>query len=152
MTRELMLSNLVLTITRKQHVTCAVSEILELFFFSKSSCWLSAGSLVLILLLSVLGLWQSEVLSLWFMSISKRRWLMCDSRWEARKSVMAGNDTSWTVSCNCLFEVFCWEFLCRVSGQMERHSETHWFWSKCFKLQAIALHSPVYCLLRWQSG
>lgn len=41
-----------------------------------------------------------------FMPVSKRRWLICDSRWKAGKPAMAGNDTSWTVSRICLFEVF----------------------------------------------
>lgn len=48
----------------------------------------------------------SEVCSLWIMSVSKSRWLICDSRWEAGKQAMAENGTSWTVTHICLFEVF----------------------------------------------
>lgn len=51
-------------------------------------------------------LWPSEVHSLGFVTVSKRRWLIRDSRWEAGKPVTAGNDTSLTVSHFCLFEVF----------------------------------------------
>lgn len=94
---------------------------LELCIFSKSSCWLFSSVPDLdSVTMSVLRLWSTEVCSLWFMSVSKRRWLISDSRWEAGKPAMAGNDTSWTVSRNCLFEVFCWAFLCVVSWQMER--------------------------------
>lgn len=141
-----MLSNLVLTVTRKQHVTCTVSEILELFLFSKSSCWMSGCRVPGLDSVTV----SARSLAVWsaFPSDScrfQRRWLMCDSRWEARKSVMAGNDTSWTVSFNCLFEVFCWEFLCRVSWQMERHSKTHWvLWQL---LQTAGYSSSQSCLL-----
>lgn len=57
-------------------------------------------------IMSVLTLWLSEVRSIWFMSVSKRKWLICDSRRKAGKSEMAGSDTLWAVTCICLFEVF----------------------------------------------
>ncbi len=82
---------------------------LELCVFCKSSCWLLSSvphpdSISVIM--SALGLWLSAVRFLRFMSVSKRRWLICDSRWEAGTPATAGNDTSWTISRLCLFEVF----------------------------------------------
>lgn len=82
---------------------------LELCVFFKSRCRMFSSvpdpdSVSFIM--SALALWPSEVRSLWFMSVSKRRWLICDSGREAGKPAMAGNDTLWTVSRICLFEVF----------------------------------------------
>lgn len=87
------------------HLHCIRSS--ELCIFSKSSCWMlswvpDADSVIM----SLLALWPCEVRSLWFMSVSKRRWLIRDSRWEAGKPAMAENGTSWTVSRVSSFEVF----------------------------------------------
>lgn len=61
----------------------------------------------------------SEVCSLWFMSVSKRRWLICDCRREAGEPAIAGNNISRTVPLLVLVWSICWAFLNMVSWQME---------------------------------
>lgn len=91
-------------------------------------CW--AVSLILILSLcqrSVSG--RLKCVTLWFRSVSKRRWLICDLRWGAGKLGTAANDSSWTVSAKCLFEDFFFflteRFLRMGSWQTEKRIQRH---------------------------
>lgn len=107
-TRELI--SILATITGKTacHSQC-IREVWSYAFSLNQSCWLFCSvpdSDSVSVVVSLLRLWPSEVRSVWFTSVAETRWLICDSRWEAGKPAMAGNDTSWTVSRICSFEVF----------------------------------------------
>lgn len=110
-------------------MTCHLHHIREVrscAFFSKSSRWMfsrvpDADSVIM----SLLALWPCEERSHWFMSVSKRRWLIRDSRWEAGKPAMAENGTSWTVSRVSFVWSICWAFLCMISWQMEGFVQRH---------------------------
>lgn len=101
---------------------------LELCIFFKSSCWMFNGvpdPASVSFIVSVLALWPSEVHSLWFMSVSKRRWLICDSRRESRE---ASDGREWHFMdhlSHALVWSICWAFLCMVSWQMERFIQRH---------------------------
>lgn len=101
---------------------------LELCIFCKSSCWLFSSvpdSDSASVIMSVLVSGCLKCVSFWFLSVSKRRWLICDSRWEVGT---LSDGWKWHFTdrlSHLLVWSICWTFLCMVSWQMESFVQRH---------------------------